>query len=95
MRDLAYVEVTFHFEVSNSEWFGGEGSVGYISQKLGGVNVDKLRETLTEERIRETTQTTAGFMKVSIENIKLISKEEYDQEVDEENEGKVFDKEFQ
>jgi len=82
MTNLVYIEMSFHFEISNSEWFGGKGSVGYTSQKLGGVSFEKI-SNLGCESIQKIINETAELMKVDPADVKLISKEQFDIEMDE------------
>lgn len=77
MNSLIYVSITLHFEVTDSEMFGGKGSVGYTSTNFGGIeNLEKIDELFVDSQI----QSVAKMLKVSPENVKLISKEKYDYE---------------
>ena len=77
MKDLIYVEITLHFEVTGSPWHGAEGEIGYTSSKLGGIDINKV-QNLDDDFIKKQIKSTAEFMKVAPENIKLISKEEHE-----------------
>ncbi|MBA9087499.1 hydroxymethylpyrimidine/phosphomethylpyrimidine kinase [Fontibacillus solani] len=75
MNPLVYVSVGLHYEISNSEMFGGEGSVGYTATNYGGVqNLENVDDTFVEKQI----ELVAAMLEVSKEEVKLISKEEFD-----------------
>lgn len=80
MNPLVNVDVSMHFEISNSQMFGGKGSVGYTSLSFGGVgNLKAIDDSFIETQIKGV----ANMMKVTNEEVKLISKAEYDFETDE------------
>lgn len=84
MNSLIYVSITLHFEVTDSEMFGGKGSVGYTSTNFGGIeNLEKIDELFIDSLI----QSVAKMLKVSPENVTLISKEKYDHETEDDFEG--------
>lgn len=75
MNPLIHISITLHFEVMNSEMFGGEGSVGYTSVAHRGIsNLDGVND----EFIESQKKITANLLHVSVEDITLISKEAYD-----------------
>lgn len=75
MNPLIYVTVSLHFEVSNSEMFGGEGTVGYTATNFGGVS--KL-EGVDDSFVDKQIEGVANMLRVKKEDVKLISKEDYD-----------------
>ena len=83
MNPLIEVDVTLYFEVSNSEMYGGQGTVGYSSLKYGGI---KNLEAVDDSFVRENIHSVAQMMKVTAEDVRLISKEEYDLKTEDENE---------
>lgn len=88
MNPLIYVTISLHFEVSNSEMFGGKGSIGYTATNFGGVkNLEAVDETFIDEHIGSV----AGMLNVTKEEIKLISKEEYDLATEEDSERTEID----
>lgn len=88
MNPLIYVTISLHFEVSNSEMFGGKGSIGYTATNFGGVkNLEAVDEILIDEHIGSV----AGMLNVTKEEIKLISKEEYDLETEDDSERTEID----
>lgn len=91
MNPLISVDIGLYFEVSNSDMFGGEGTVGYSATKLEGVgNLDAIDDSFIQQHIEAVAQ----MLKVTSENVRLISKEEYDRETaDEEYDWYGFDEE--
>ena len=76
MNPLLHVEASLHFEVKDSEMYGGQGSVGYAMNRWVGVhNIEKIDDIVFENTIKGF----AGLLKVPVENVKVISKEEYDE----------------
>ena len=63
----------------NSKVYGGDGTVGYIATKLEGISFDKVNDDLVDKQI----ESVARMMLVSADNVKLISKEDYDLATDE------------
>lgn len=88
MNPLIYVTVTLHFEVANSEMFGGKGSIGYTAVNFGGVqNIEGVDDSFIDRRI----DIVANMLKVGKENIKVISKDEYDMETEDASEHTEID----
>ena len=81
MNSLVDISVNLYFEITDSYMYGGKGTVGYMGIKLGGIkDINKLTDEFVEEKRIEN----ADIFKVPIECVKLISKEEYDRETEEE-----------
>lgn len=80
MNPLVYVSITLHFEVTDSKMFGGKGSVGYTSTNFGGIENPENLKKIDELFIDSQIQSVAKMLEVSPENVKLISKEKYDYE---------------
>ncbi len=83
MNPLVYISVGLHFEVTDAEMYGGAGSVGYTAINLGGI---KDITQITDEYVEAQTQATANFLNVPRNAVRLISKEEYDHETEDEDE---------
>lgn len=75
MNPLIYVTISLHFEVSNSEMFGGEGTIGYTATNFGGVS--KL-EGVDDSFVDKQIEGVANMLRVKKEDVKLISKEDSD-----------------
>lgn len=89
MNPLISVDIGLYFEVSNSDMFGGQGTVGYSASKFGGVgNLEAIDDSFVQKQIEAVAQ----MLKVTSENVRLISKEEYDQETADEDDPYGFDK---
>lgn len=70
------IDVTLHFEISNSEMYGGIDSIGYSSVKFGEVtDISSLDDVFVEDQIKRA----AELLSVSQDDVRLISKEEFDQ----------------
>lgn len=80
---LVYISVGLHFEVKDAEMYGGAGSIGYTAINLGGV---RDIAQITDEYVEAQTQATANFLRVPRSAVRLISKEEYDRETDDDDE---------
>lgn len=75
------VDVTFYFEISNSEMYGGVGTVGYLATKFTGIrDISIVDVAFVCEQIRSVAQ----GLDVAVDDIRLISREEYESEVEEE-----------
>ncbi len=79
MNSLINIDVSLYFEISNSEIFGGEGSVGYTSVTLRSVeNIDNVDDSF----IQNIRLKLSKDCNVNLKDVKQISKEEYDKETD-------------
>ncbi len=86
MNPLVYISIRLHFEVKDAKMYGGVGSIGYAAINLDGImDINQI----TDEYVEAQTQTAAGLFRVPRTAVRLISKEEYDLETD--NEDEYFD----
>ena len=74
MNPLVKVDVSVYFKVSNSETLGGKGSTGYASLVTEGEIIE-----LTESFVQKQLEKVAKELNVRREDVKLISKEEFDE----------------
>lgn len=75
MNPLLHIEVSLYLEIKDSEMYGGEGSVGYARYGLVGMhNIERINDELIDNAIKSF----AGMLNVPVENVRVISKEEYD-----------------
>lgn len=82
MNPLLHVEASLHVEVKDSEVYGGQGSVGYAMNRWVGVhNIERLNDIVIENTIKSF----ARMLNVPVENVKVISKEEYDAATEDED----------
>lgn len=76
------VTIGLYFEIKDSELYGGMDSVGYAS-----INVECTLENLTNEKLKKyldsKAEEIAGMCKVPVENVKPISREEYEEKTEE------------
>lgn len=78
------VTVKVFYEVKDSDLYGGIGSVGYAATEHGGIPFENL-DSLTDEFLQETCVDMAMVLKVEPECVRLISKEEYDLNVEDDD----------
>ena len=83
VNPLVYISAGLHFEVTDAEMYGGVGSVGYTAINLGGI---KEITQITDEYVEAQTQAIANFLNVPRSTVRLISKEVYDRETEDEDE---------
>ena len=86
MNELAYVTVGLYFEVKDSYIYGGEGSVGYAAINLEEVDTRKITDELIDKKRQEFSEA----FKVPVDSVKLISKEEYDRETEDDEEFDTY-----
>lgn len=75
MNPLCFVTITLHFEIRNSEMYGGNGSVGYSAISFQGVSHP---EQADDSFVESQRRITANLLKVSVEDVQVITKEAYD-----------------
>ncbi len=91
MNPLLHIEVSLHLEIKDSEMYGGEGTVGYAMNRWVGVyDIESINDIMIESTIKSY----ARMMNVPVENVKMISKEEYDAATDDECEEDYEDDEL-
>lgn len=85
------IKLTLYYEVHNSEWFGGPGSVGYSSQSFDHVENPDHADTAF---IKAQIAATANILGVAPDDIKIITYEQYTAATEEdpdEDEEDAFD----
>lgn len=80
LRELVNVGLKMYYEIKNSRMYGGEGSTGYSMIEME--QCTKL-ENLTEEHLEAMKEDVAKTLGVSVENVRMITKEEYEANVEE------------
>lgn len=82
------IKLTLYFEVKNSYVFGGLYSIGYLSS---GIELNKLdyqkdnlfnKKEIMENYISDQMKGTAELCDVPVEYVRVISKEEYEENTD-------------
>jgi len=82
------IKLTLYFEIRDSEIYGGAGSIGYTSFgiEFNGINYEKdnllNKKEIMETYISDQTKGMAEFTKVPVECVRVISKEEYESNTD-------------
>ena len=75
MNPLCFVTITLHFEIRNSEMYGGNGSVGYSASSFQGVaHPEQADDSFVEAQRR----ITAKLLNVPVEDVTVITKDAYD-----------------
>lgn len=83
MKELIHITASLYFRISDSELYGGIGSVGYSEITL---ECDYHTINISDDYIKDQIENIAKLTEVPIEKIKVISKDEYDECVDIESE---------
>lgn len=84
MNSYFSIDVSLHFEVKDSEIYGGPGSIGYAACKWHNV---KDITKIDDELIKKTVKDYAEMLQVTVDNIKVITKEEYDAMTNDDDDG--------
>lgn len=81
---LINVEIHLYFEVHNSELWGGEGTVGYTEvsyRECRRIDVNGLNSDFVERQIEIAANSTC----VDKNDVRAITKQEYDEKSNDEN----------
>lgn len=70
--------LSLYFEVKDSEVFGGPGEVGYTETKIN-FNSEDLEWINLQKYAQAQIETVAGICKVPQENVRIISRTEYEE----------------
>lgn len=82
------IKLEVYFEVMDADVYGGLGSVGYASAGINGCQIDYGKEgifnkkELMEEYVKSQRKGMAELCNVPLECVRIISKEEYDDNTD-------------
>ena len=91
MNPLLHVVASMFLEIIDSEMYGGQGSVGYAMNRWVGVN---NIEQINDDVVGNTIKSFAEMLNVPVENVRVISKEEYDAATEDENTEEYEDDEL-
>lgn len=78
------IKLTLYFEIKDAKIYGGEGSIGYssVGVEISYINYEKdnlfNKKEMMKKYIADQTKAMAEFAKVPVENVRVISKEEYE-----------------
>ena len=80
-QQLVNLDATLCFEIKDSELFGGKGSIRYASTVYRDLRLpDELFDKIFDKSdIQNQVARVAKELGINPENVKLITKEEYDQ----------------
>ena len=76
MEDFS-ISIGLYFEVKNSDLFGGVGSIGY-SSTIVGVKAKSINYDVLSGYAKCQKKEIAKMCKCSEEDVRIISKDEYD-----------------
>ncbi len=74
----AYITLTFYFEIKDSEIYGGKGEIGYAEQKMDLETCD-LGNVKLLGAAKSAVEGCAGLCRVPVENVRIISRDEYEE----------------
>lgn len=83
INPLIDIQVNLYFEIHNAPLYGGKGSVGYSSLSIGDFD-DFDTSKFNDNFVNNIIQSIAGLSNVSSTDVKLISKNEYENNTAEE-----------
>lgn len=75
MNPFCFVSITLHFEIRNSEMYGGIGSVGYSKVSFSEV---EHPEKADDSFVAAQRELTARMLKVPVDDVTVITKNAYD-----------------
>lgn len=81
--DKVNVTISVYFEVENAKVFGGEGSTGYMEQRMD-VTLEKPNKCDLYEYAKAGIKSAAKMLAVPEEDIQTISRQEYEEKTEEE-----------
>ena len=81
MNDLMDITVTFYYQINDSDFFGGNGSIGYAKASIEHVN--NLGKPWADLN-KKTAEIADGF-NVPVECVKMITWQEYEAEMGKED----------
>lgn len=80
--DKVNVTISVYFEVKNAEGFGGEGSTGHVEYRTDAT-LEKSNKLDLYEYAKVKIKSIAKMLAVSEENVRIISKQEYEEKMEE------------
>ena len=76
------ITIEMFFEIKNAEMYGGEGSVGYAEIKED-ICLESLKDYDLQEDAKGKIKGFADMMKVGQEDVRIISRTEYEENTEE------------
>lgn len=71
-----------YFEVKDAELYGGEGTLGYAATIID-ISVDDMQKADFTKYANTQIEGMANFCKVPLENVRIITRDEYEENTDE------------
>lgn len=78
MDEKKLITIGIYFEISDSELYGGEDTVGYACINAE-ISVDTIDSEKIKHYVESQTKTVAEMCKVAVENVRLIPRTEYEE----------------
>lgn len=85
MKD-ASMSLGIYFEIKDAELYGGEGTTGYAAT-IVGISIEGLQNADFEKYADRQLEAMASMAKVPKEKVRIISKDEYEENTEEEYEA--------
>lgn len=76
------ITISVYFEVENAEVFGGEGSTGYMEQRID-ITLEKPNKLDLYEYAKAGIKSIAKMLAVPEGNVRIISRQEYEEKTEE------------
>lgn len=80
------VKANLYFRVHDSDWYGGEGSVGYAKQSYT-LNPDAKLESFDEAMAESVKESFAKMLGVPTEKLEYVSAQEYEEATDDDDDS--------
>lgn len=84
------VTLGVYFEVKNSEFYGGVGSVGYANTNVE-LKISALEKANVCEYVEKQREEIAKMCHTDVEDVKVISRTEYNENTEEDEEDYDID----
>lgn len=82
MKD-ASMSLGIYFEIKDAELYGGEGTTGYAAT-IAETSIEGLQNADFEKYANSQLEAMASMVKVPKEKVRIISKDEYEENTEEE-----------
>lgn len=89
LMEFVNISMKTYYEIKDSTMYGGEGSIGYSMVEMEQC---KTLENLTKEHLEAMKEGIAKTLGVPVGKVRMISKEEYEANVEEEQAEKAVPK---
>lgn len=87
--ERVHVTLVFYIEIKDSDIYGGDGEIGYAEQRM-----DLKTSDLSNVKLLEAAESAmngfAGLCKVPVENVRIISRAEYEENVEDDGLDNIY-----